>query len=89
MKGNMSEQNEMTGSILRALKRADRFDNYREIRAGFAGHGVCGHPVAKGDVVGWSKRHGVRCTQCWTAWVAENRAADEDERFMASQGGGY
>lgn len=85
----MSEQNEMTGSIRRAMKREDRFDNYRERRANVAGHGACGHAVAKGDVIGWNHRHGVRCTKCWTAWVAENRAADEDERFMSGQAGGY
>lgn len=78
----MSE-NEMTGSIRRALSRGDRFDNYREITARFAGTGLCGHPIAKGDRIGFNRRHGTRCAECWRKWVAENAAAAADEAFLS------
>ena len=60
-----------------------RFDNFRQIQAKFPSTGVCGHEIKKGDTIGWYKRHGVSqayCAECWTKWVAENRAAEAYER---------
>jgi len=74
--------------VRRALRRADRFDNYRPITARFPSTGNCGHPIAKGDVIGWSKRHGCKCASCWSKWTAENQAAEQDERMMAASYGG-
>lgn len=65
-----------------------RFDDYREITAKFASTGKCGHEIRKGDRIGYNRQDGCYCAGCWRTWVAENRAADEDERFYASQYGG-
>lgn len=59
--------------------RADRFDNYREILARFASMGACGHPIKKGEVIGYNSTHGCRCTACWIKWREENREADAVE----------
>lgn len=64
-------------------RKADRFDNYREIAAKFDSTGVCGHPIKKGDRIGYNKAHGCRCTDCWTKWVEENREADAIENHGA------
>lgn len=70
-------------SVTRRLRNADRFDNYREITAKFDSTAKCGHPVKKGDRVGYNKLHGVRCSACWEKWCAENAAAEADERMYA------
>ena len=60
---------------------ADRFYNYREIDARFASTGTCGHPISKGDRIGWHpKLKKTQCAVCWTRWVAENAEADMLER---------
>ena len=71
---------EMTGRINRQLARADRFDNYREIRAKFDSTGTCGHEIKKGDVIGWNKTYGCQCKDCWAKWVNENKEADAIEQ---------
>ncbi len=65
----------------RSNRTADRFDNYREIDARFASTGSCGHPIAKGDRIGWHRSlKKTQCAACWTRWVAENAEADMLER---------
>jgi hypothetical protein len=66
-------------AIVNELKRADRFDNYREITAKFNSIGKCGHQITKGDRIGYNKRFGCQCSNCWSRWVAENREADAIE----------
>jgi len=61
-------------------RNLNRFDNYRELAARFASTGACGHPIQKGDRIGWNKRHGAQCSSCWARRVAENREADAIER---------
>ncbi|MCH8851588.1 MAG: hypothetical protein IID41_02935 [Planctomycetes bacterium] len=62
-------------------RSADRFDNYREIDARFASTGSCGHPIAKGDRIGWHRAlKKTQCATCWARWVAENAEADAMER---------
>ena len=80
------EYNEGSRVIYKRLASEDRFSNYRELVSRYAGTGACGHAISKGDVIGWNKRHGSRCKDCWAKWVGENAAADFDERMM---GGGY
>lgn len=70
---------EISRQVVRRLKTADRFDNYREITAKFDSIGKCGHEIKKGDRIGWNKHHGCRCSSCWSRWVAENREADAIE----------
>ena len=53
----------------------NRFDNYREITARLDSTGRCGHPIKRGDRVGWHKHHGARCSACWQTWKAENAEA--------------
>lgn len=72
-------EDEIAMSVHRQLKSANRFDNYREIRAKFNSTGACGHAIKKGDVIGWNKRYGCQCSNCWSRWVAENREADAIE----------
>lgn len=66
-------------SIARRLRKADRFENYRQITAKFDSTGKCGHPIKKGDVIGYNRNHGCHCSSCWSKWVAENREADAIE----------
>jgi hypothetical protein len=66
--------------INRQLRSANRFDNYREIRAKFNSTGACGHEIVKGDVIGWNKGYGCQCSNCWSKWVSENREADMVEQ---------
>ena len=66
-------------SVRRSLRTADRFSNYREITAKFDSTGKCGHPIKKGDRIGYNKNHGCHCSSCWSKWVAENREADAIE----------
>lgn len=73
-------ENEISSNVRRQLAVADRFDNYREIRAKFDSTGKCGHAIKTGDVIGWNKRHGCQCSSCWSRWVAENREADAIEQ---------
>ena len=70
---------ETTRRVMRQLRTADRFDNYREITARFDSTGKCGHQIKKGDRIGWNKRHGCHCADCWSRWSAENREADAIE----------
>jgi hypothetical protein len=71
---------ENTSQINRIISRQDRFDNYRDITARFDSTGNCGHPIKKGDRIGYSKRHGCKCADCWSKWSAENAEADAMER---------
>lgn len=57
----------------------NRFDNYREIVSKFNSTGTCGHPIQKGDRIGWNRKYGCYCANCWDRWVAENREADAIE----------
>ncbi len=63
-------------SVYGRMRRANRFDNYREIDAKFDSTGKCGHPIKRGDRIGWNKIHGAQCADCWAKWSAENREAD-------------
>ena len=57
-----------------------RFNDYREITARFDSTGACGHPIRKGDRIGWARRtRETRCTACWDTWCAENAEADAIE----------
>ena len=74
--------------VRRSLARADRFDNYRQLTARFDSVGACGHPIRKGDLIGYSPRAKTcRCAACWSRWCDENAAAAADEAFMAGQAG--
>lgn len=66
-------------SINRRLRKADRFDNYRQITAKFDSTGKCGHEIKKGEVIGYNRTHGCYCSDCWGRWVAENREAEAME----------
>jgi hypothetical protein len=57
-------------------RNANRFDNYRAIQARFDSTGQCGHPIKKGETIGWHKLHGAQCSTCWARWSAENREAE-------------
>lgn len=77
------ETEEISASVHRQLRRSDRFDNYVGLFAKFstpASKTLCGHAVKEGEVIGWSKRHGVRCKDCWARWQAENEEEDRLER---------
>ncbi len=66
--------------------KSDRFDSYREIQARFDSTGSCGHPIKRGDVIGWNKRvRKTQCAACWARWVAENREADQIESGYGPQ----
>lgn len=59
-----------------------RFNDYREITAKFDSQGSCGHPIKKGERIGYARKHGTShtsCPTCWDKWVAENRYADAVE----------
>jgi hypothetical protein len=63
----------------------NRFDNYRNIVAKFDSTGACGHPIKKGDRIGWHSKHGARCAACWEKWSAENHeAAAVEAGYMPS-----
>ena len=60
---------------------ADRFDNYREIDARFASTGSCGHPISKGDRIGYHPSlKKTQCSDCWRRWTNENAEAEMMER---------
>jgi len=60
----------------RYMSRNDnRFDNYREITSKFASTGKCGHAIKPGDVIGWHRKRGAQCPDCWAKWRAENAEA--------------
>ena len=42
------------------MTHSPRFNDYREIVARFDSIGACGHPVKKGDEVGYNRRGGVQ-----------------------------
>ena len=71
------------------MSDTNRFSNYREIAAKFPSTGRCGHPIRKGDRIGWNRTHGVVCGPCWEKWQSENAAADFDEQQYASGYGSY
>lgn len=48
--------------------KQDRFENYRELTSRFDSHGACGHRIRKGELIGWNRRHGAKCSSCWAAW---------------------
>lgn len=56
-----------------------RFSEYRPILAKYAGIGKCGHAIAPGHTIGYSKRHGCVCPACWATWAAENAEAQQYE----------
>lgn len=67
-----------------------RFYHFRTIvakRDSAPGEVDCGHPVKKGDEIGYSRKYGIRCNGCWSKWVAENEEADRLERASAPEGG--
>lgn len=72
----MDIEYEVIRRINRKLKKADRFDNYKEISAKFDSVGKCGHEIKKDDRIGWNPSHGCYCPHCWNKWVSENREAD-------------
>jgi hypothetical protein len=80
MNAEYDPEPEITASVNRQLSKADRFDNYREIKAKFDSTGACGHAIKKGDRIGWNKKFGCRCSNCWSKWVAENQEADAIEQ---------
>ena len=65
------------------LRTEDRFSNYREMASRFDSPGICGHAIKKGDLIGWNRRYGARCSDCWSTWKAENAAAAADEAMMS------
>jgi len=69
---------------MRNLRYANTFDNYREIYAKFDSTSKCGHPIKKGDLIGYNRKHGCVCKECWTKWVIENKEADmiESKRLI-------
>jgi len=57
-----------------------RYSDYAEITARFHSRGTCGHEIRKGDTIGYARKGKfTQCTECWSAWVAENREADAIE----------
>lgn len=56
-----------------------RFDDFKEITAKHAGTCMnvrtCGANVYIGDTVGYSRRAGVVCRDCWSKWCYENAEA--------------
>lgn len=69
---------------------ADRFPNYVEIDARFDSDGHCGHPIKAGERIGWNRGlKRTRCADCWRRWVAENDAAEADERMNDLQRCGW
>ena len=61
------------------LRNQNRFDNYRELISKFNSTGACGHPIAKGDTIGWTRRFGAQCQACWLKWKSENAEAQAVE----------
>lgn len=63
---------------------ADRFKHYRGIEAKFDSTGTCGHPITKGDNIGYNGGNSTtRCAECWRRWYEENAEAArmESEQF--------
>ncbi len=67
------------------MSNSNRFGNYREMLSRFNSTGECGHPIKKGDCIGWHRTYGALCNLCWLKWRAENAAAEFDERQYQSQ----
>ena len=66
-----------------------RYSEHRELVARFDSKGDCGHPIKKGDVIGYAARGGkphrkthTCCAGCWSRWVEENREADLYEESL-------
>lgn len=63
------------------------FSNYRQIISQFAGTATCGHPITKGDAIGWAsgrrrEKSETQCKDCWVRWSAENREAADYEAAL-------
>jgi hypothetical protein len=59
-----------------------RFNDCREIAAKFDSVGSCGHPIKKGDRIGYGRKghdSHTSCPNCWADWCAENADADRYE----------
>lgn len=53
-----------------------RFADFRPITAKYASTGTCGHPIAKGDLIGFAPRkRETACRPCWERWDGENAEA--------------
>lgn len=65
-----------------------RFNQYREIAATFDSVGTCGHPIKRGDRIGYARGVGrwdraeTQCAACWSAWRATVASDDFDARQM-------
>lgn len=74
----------------RYLSRNDnRFDNYRGMPAKFDSTGACGHPIKKGEAIGWHRKHGAQCAACWARWSAENAEAAAYEQSIGYEPDNY
>ncbi len=67
-------------------RNSNRFSNYIEITAKFDSEGACGHPIKRGQVIGYNRTHGTRCESCWKTWKAENAEAEMYERALPDYG---
>jgi hypothetical protein len=76
MNDNFDIESHLVKMIGKKLKTENRFGNYKEITAKFNSNGQCGHPIKKGERIGYNKTHGCFCAGCWGVWVAENAEAD-------------
>lgn len=69
----------------RRFDRSDRFQNYISIAARFDSTGTCGHPIKRGDPIGYNRvLRRTSCRDCWATWVFENQQADAMERELAT-----
>lgn len=69
---------------------ARNFNQYRELVAKFDSAGTCGHPIARGDVIGFSRlgrwsSPQTQCAQCWDAWKRSVASDDFDAAQMGCQ----
>jgi len=71
------------------MARTMRFNDFWQMASKRASVGCVNgtdHPIRKGDVIGWSRKHRAACcASCWAKWTAENDAAEFDEAQYASQ----
>lgn len=59
-----------------------RFADFRPITAKYASIGTCGHPIAKGDLIGFApKAKETCCRPCLTRWQGENAARPPGAEF--------
>lgn len=60
------------------------------IQAKFDSTGTCGHPIKKGDRIGWDKYKRLTiCKECTEQHERDTAAADFDQMVYDSQRGGY